>query len=80
TTFEWIGEQEIFQGPRTYHTVDGDFKEELVLTFEIAPISGNPHGQLNIQYSGEDQRLRRLDITEHISLEEAERVLHSWGY
>src|SRR5688572_20655437 len=29
--YEWIGEQEIFKGPRTYKSVDGEFRESITL-------------------------------------------------
>ena len=32
--YEWIGEQEIFEGPRKYKTVDGEFLESITLTYD----------------------------------------------
>jgi hypothetical protein len=55
--YNWIGEQEIFKGPNEYKTVDGTFKEQVCLTYEIEKISGFPQNRLNITYAGEDPRL-----------------------
>ena len=33
--YRWIGEQETFQGPKQYTTVDGTFNECVMLTYEI---------------------------------------------
>jgi hypothetical protein len=33
--FIWIGEQEIYKGPKQYTTVDGTFFEEICLTYEL---------------------------------------------
>src|SRR5215471_758358 len=32
--YEWIGEQEIFRGPRTYKTPDGEFQETITLNYD----------------------------------------------
>jgi len=32
--YDWIGEQEIFEGPRKYKTVDGEFLEPITLTYD----------------------------------------------
>src|SRR5262245_29839123 len=34
-SYEWIGEQEIFEGPNEYDSPDGKFHEEITITFEI---------------------------------------------
>jgi hypothetical protein len=55
--YEWIGEQEIFQGPKTYKTPDGEFNESITITFETVPLSGHPPNSVAIEYSGEDPDL-----------------------
>jgi len=75
--YEWIGEQETFKGPREYDSVDGTFNEEIVITYERAPISGVPLNAVTIAYSGEDSELawpRRL------SLDVVRPWLRKWGY
>jgi hypothetical protein len=81
--YRWIGEQEIFQGPREYETDDGRFHEEISLTCEIEHVSGYPTNKLNILYVGDDPRLLggsgstwRDDLT----LEEVTPILREWGY
>ena|SRR5438552_17971828 len=55
--YRWIGDQEIFQGPKEHKTVDGTFHEQLTFTYEVESVSGFPTNRLNITYSGEDSRL-----------------------
>jgi hypothetical protein len=77
STYLWIGEQEIFQGPKTYKSVDGTFHEHLTLTFEKEHLSGVPLNRLNISYNGEDPRLAgRADL----SLNNVKPILREWGY
>jgi hypothetical protein len=75
--YRWIGEQETFTGPHEYTTVDGTFKEEIVLTYEIEHISGVPLNQLHIAYQGDD---RRLSWPHVLTLTEARSILKAWGY
>ena len=55
--WRWIGDQEIFDGPKMYKTVDGTFPEHLCLTYETEGISGAKKNELNIDCAGEDKRL-----------------------
>ena len=48
--YQWIGEQEVFQGPKRYKTADGRFNEAITLTYEIVHMSGYPLNRLNITY------------------------------
>ena len=50
--YRWIGEQESFQGPKQYTTVDGTFYESISLTYDIEKVSGYPINRLNISYWG----------------------------
>jgi len=75
--YTWIGEQEIFKGPNEHKTVDGTFKEQVCLTYEIEEISGFPRNRLNITYAGEDPRLAGR---EDLSLAEVKPILKEWGY
>ena len=60
----WIGEQEIFEGPQMYKSVDGAFHEEVTLTFEKEHVSGVLLNELNVSYRGEDPRLAgRVNLT-----------------
>jgi hypothetical protein len=75
--YEWIGEQETFQGPRKYVTPDGEFQESITLTYEKVPISGFPINRLSISYSGEDPMLTG---PRQLSLDDVRPVLERWGY
>jgi hypothetical protein len=75
--YSWIGEQEIFEGPKMYKSVDGTFHEEVTLTFEKEHVSGVPLNRLNVAYMGEDPRLGgRVDL----SLSDVKPILREWGY
>jgi hypothetical protein len=76
-TYEWIGEQEIFEGPNQYETADGIFNEQIVINYDTVNLSGAPINQIFIIYSGDNQRLRgRLDLT----LQDIRPILEEWGY
>lgn len=77
TGWKWIGEQEIFPGPKLYKTVDGTFPEHICLNYEVEPISGFPTNQLNITYLGEDSRLVSRPS---LSLADVRPILKEWGY
>jgi len=75
--YSWIGEQEIFEGPKMYKSVDGTFHEEVTLTFEKEHVSGVPLNKLNVSYMGEDPRLAGcVDL----SLRDVRPILKEWGY
>jgi hypothetical protein len=75
--YRWIGDQEIFQGPREYKTVDGTFHEQLCFTYEVESVSGYPMNRLNITYSGEDSRLASRNS---LALADVRAILREWGY
>jgi hypothetical protein len=75
--FTWIGEQEIYKGPKQYTTVDGTFFEEVSLTYELQRVAHYRLNHLNISYFGEDTRLaHKVDLT----LEAVLPILKEWGY
>src|ERR1039458_704208 len=59
--YRWIGEQEIYSGPKEYTTVDGTSHEEICITYEIEKISGYPLNQINVSYNGDDPRLKNRE-------------------
>jgi len=75
--WKWTGEQEIFQGPKLYKSVDGTFPEHICLTYEIEHISGASTNQLKIDYLGEDSRLTGRT---NLALGDIKPVLKEWGY
>ena len=75
--YRWIGDQEDFEGPRKYTTVDGTFHEAFTLTYEVEPVSGSPTNQLNITYRGEDARFM---WPKHLTLADVRPTLREWGY
>jgi hypothetical protein len=75
--FIWIGEQEIYKGPKQYTTVDGTSFEEICLTYELQRIAHYKLNHLNISYSGEDPRLVHKD---DLTLQTILPILREWGY
>lgn len=55
--YEWIGEQEIFEAPRKYHSVDGTFNETITINYDRVPISGFPINTIAVHYHGEEPEL-----------------------
>jgi hypothetical protein len=75
--YVWIGDQETFEGPKTYKSVDGTFHEAITLTYETQSVSGYPLNQLNVDYRGEDPRLAGRN---NLTLAAVKPILKEWGY
>jgi hypothetical protein len=75
--FTWIGEQEIYTGPKQYTTVDGTLFEQICLTYELQRVAHYKLDHLNISYSGEDARLAHK---ENLTLQTILPILKEWGY
>jgi hypothetical protein len=75
--YEWIGEQEIFTGPKTYKSVDGEFSEQITITFDRVRISGFPTNRVSVTYSGDEPTLSGV---RELTLQDAEQWLKKWGY
>ena len=74
--YRWIHEQEVFQGPKQYTSVDGTLDEQIVLTFEVERVAGPTTNELAISYWGEDHRLAsRHDL----KLEDVSPILREWA-
>jgi hypothetical protein len=80
--YQWLGEQEEFEGPRTYETPDGRFHEHVVITFYREAVFGAFQG-LTIQYFGPDENLttpRAERTNRSLTLAEVSPVLEKWGF
>ncbi len=75
--YVWIGEQEKFNGPKTYKSEDGTLNEAVALTYETQKISGYPPNQLNVMYFGDDPRLSGRS---NLTLNDVKPVLKEWSY
>ncbi|MCX7010370.1 MAG: hypothetical protein NTY53_24545 [Kiritimatiellaeota bacterium] len=75
--WRWIHEQEIFEGPREYATVDGTFKESICLTYETERVAGSRSTRLNVSYSGDDMQLA---WPRELALVDVLPVLTAWGH
>ena len=75
--YVWVGEQEMFTGPKEYRGEDGPYHEQVTLTYETVRISGFPINQLAIDYTGEDPR---LESPKKLTLAEVRPILREWGY
>jgi hypothetical protein len=75
--WRWTHEQEIFEGPRDYTSVDGTFKESLCLTFETERLAAACTHQLTITYSGDDAALA---WPRELALADALAALAAWGH
>jgi hypothetical protein len=75
--YEWIGEQETFEGPHRYDSVDGPFNEAVIVTYERVRMSGVPTNTIAIDYRGEEPELAGL---RQLSLDDVRPWLKKWGY
>lgn len=73
--YSWTGEQEIYQGPKWYQTVDGTFREFMVIEYQTERVNGIPTNQLCIRYTGSDTNL----IDHEFTLDEVRPILEKWN-
>lgn len=72
--YRWIFEQESHQGPGWYQTVDGTFREYILVEYQTERVDGVPTNQLWIRYTGSDTNLSVRELT----LAEIKPVLAEW--
>ena len=75
SAYEWLGEQETFEGPRKYKTPDGTFNESITIDYERVPIFGFPLNSLAVSYSGEEAELA---WPKKLSLDDVRPWLEKW--
>lgn len=73
--YSWTGEQEVYEGPKWYQTVDGTFREFMVIEYQTERINGIPTNQLYIRYTGSDTNLTERQFT----LAEVRPILEKWS-
>jgi hypothetical protein len=80
--YQWLGEQEIFEGPRMYETPDGRFHEQISISYYKEKLHGEFQG-LTIDYSGPDGKLTMLRPERpnwSLTLAEVSPFLEKWGF
>jgi hypothetical protein len=70
--YKWVGEQEICRGFRDYHSVNGNFKENVFISY-FEHTAGQAEG-LRIEYQGPEDR-----VGHEIPITTAKALLKSWG-
>lgn len=73
--YRWISEQEIHEGPKWYQTVDGTFREYVVIEYQKENVNGIPTNQLYIRYTGNNTNLTGRELT----LAEVRPILGTWA-
>lgn len=74
TGYRWISEQEIHQGPGWFQSVDGTFREYIVVEYQTEKVNGIPTNHLWITYTGDNTNLAGGEL----SLNEVQPVLALW--
>jgi hypothetical protein len=74
--FKWIGEEEIHTGPNKYEDADGIRNEDIIIIYQIEPMTGIPLNQTYIVYNGDDPRLANRWFT--LTLTDVVPVLTEW--
>jgi hypothetical protein len=78
--YQWLGEQETFQGPREYETPDGRFHEDIVISYYKEPAFGQLKGLL-IQYRGPQPfRTPTSQTNGSLTLADVNPLLKKWGF
>ena len=76
TGYQWILEQEIHPGPRTFIQSGHTAHEWIVITYDTVGMSGRTPGKLEVGYNGPDSRIgNRHDLT----LDEVRPILAEWS-
>jgi len=73
--YEWIHEQEIHTGPKTYESPDGTLAEQIVVTYDREPISGHEPGKPHVEYQGKGPR---LPANQPLTLDQVRPILAEW--
>ena len=79
--YQWIGEQEIFEGPRMWDSPDGRFHEQVCIMFYKEAAHGAFQG-FKIDYLGPDEKLmmpRPEAPNWSLTLAEVNPLLEKWG-
>lgn len=77
--YQWLGEQEEFDGPRTYQTADARLREHVVITYYSEPAFGAQKG-LRVEYRGPESMRRPGPETKwSLTLAEVNPLLKKWG-
>jgi len=80
--YQWLGEQEIFKGPRVYDTPDGRLYEEISISFFKEKLPGELMG-LKVNYSGPDDKLMMPKPDRpnwSLTLAEVNPLLKKWDF
>jgi hypothetical protein len=72
--YRWISEQEIYEGPKWHQTVDGTFREQMVIEFQTERVNGIPTNTLSIRYTGGDTNLEGREFI----LADVNPILERW--
>lgn len=75
TGYRWIAEQEIHTGPGWEQTVDGTFRERIVVEFQTERVNGIPTNQICVSYSGNNSNLVHR---QNLTIEEIRPILLAW--
>jgi hypothetical protein len=74
--YQWIAEQEVHSSGKTFQTVDGLTREQLVVAYQVEPVKEFPLRKTCVSYVGIDPRLaRRFDLT----LSDVAPILAEWN-
>ena len=77
--YRWLGEQEEFEGPRTYETSSGRYHEHVVISYYRQSVYGSSEG-LQIQYRGPESLKTPVSQTNwSLTLAEVNPLLRKWG-
>jgi hypothetical protein len=72
--YRWINEQEIHDGPGWHQSMEGTFRENILVEFQTEHLNGIPTNQLYIRYTEAGTNWNARDLT----LAEALPILESW--
>jgi hypothetical protein len=77
--YQWLGEQEQFEGPKTYETPEGPLREYVAISYYRAAGFGAPEGLL-IEYRGPEPLRRPGPETNwSLTLSEVDPLSRKWG-
>jgi len=72
--YRWIAEQEIHEGLRWEQTMDGNFRERILIDYQTEPVNGIVTNKLSVRYVGPEPDRWPDGLT----LAEAQAILEGW--
>jgi hypothetical protein len=77
--YQWLGEQEIIEGPREDDTPDGRFHEQVAITYYKEAVVGEPRGLMAQYFGAGPMKMAGPETNWSLTLAEENPRLKKWS-